>query len=105
MHGLYDEHTGYGWCHTNSNALIVCASILYTQGDYSKAICRAVQTGFDTDCNAATVGSILGMRRGRASIGEEWTKPINGVLETSIIGVGRADIEKLVADTLKHIPQ
>ena len=105
IHGLYDEHTGYGWCHTNSNALIVCASMLYTQGDYSKAICRAVQTGFDTDCNAATVGSILGMRRGRASIGEEWTKPINGVLETSIIGVGRADIEKLVADTLKHIPQ
>ena len=105
IHSMYDEHTGYGWCHTNSNALIVCASMLWKDGDYSKAICRAVQTGFDTDCNAATVGSILGMRRGSACVGEEWTKPIGGVLETTIIGVGKTEIDRLIEDTMKHIPE
>ena len=103
IHSLYDEHTGYGWCHTNSNALIVCASLLVSGGDYSKAICRAVQTGFDTDCNGATVGSILGMRRGMSCIDEKWLAPLGGQLDTHIIGLGKVNIDELCATTLKHI--
>ena len=105
IHALYDEHTGYGWCHTISNALIVCASLLYSGGDYSRAVCRAVQTGFDTDCNAATVGSILGMRGGIGCIEERWTQPLKGELATTIIGVGRVKIEQLVDRTLIDIAQ
>ena len=103
IYSLYDEHTGYGWCHTISNALIVCASMLYTGGIYGKAVCRAVQSGFDTDCNAATVGSILGMRSGIDCIDEYWLKPLNGVLDTTIIGVGKVGIDSLIECTLDHI--
>ena len=28
IHAAYDEHTGYGWCHTISNAMIVTAALL-----------------------------------------------------------------------------
>ena len=68
--------------------MIVTAALLYGEGDFGKSICTAVSMAFDTDSNAATVGSILGMRGGIDCIGEEWKKPINGKIHTTIIGVG-----------------
>lgn len=103
IHGEWDEHTFYGWCHTISNAMVVTASLLYGGGDYGKSICLAVQTGFDTDCNGATVGSILGMRGGISAISEEWTGPIHGTLESTIFGMGKSAVTDLVELTMKHI--
>jgi len=105
IHAAYNEHTAHGWCHTISNAMIVAAALLYGGGDYSLSICRAVQMGFDTDCNGATVGSIMGMRGGSKCIPECWTQPINGQLDTSIFGVGRIDLNKAAKDTLRHMPK
>ena len=104
--GLYqrwDEHNVHDWCHTISNAEIVVASLLYGAGDYGKSICMAVETGFDTDCNGATVGSILGMRGGCATVGDVWTAPIHGKLKTTIFGVGTVTIEDVVKHTMEHI--
>ncbi len=103
IHEKYDEYTSHGWCHTISNAMVVAASLLYGGGDYSKSICMSVETGFDTDCNGATVGSILGMANGIESIPEYWTKSINDTLHTSIFGVGTVKISDRVKMTLKHI--
>ena len=61
-----------------------------------------VETGFDTDCNGATVGSILGMRNGIDGIDESWTKPINDRLSTTIFGVGEVKISDCVDKTLEH---
>ncbi|MBE6592072.1 MAG: helix-turn-helix domain-containing protein [Ruminococcaceae bacterium] len=99
----YDEYTGYGWCHTNPNAMIVAASLLYGGGDYARSICMAVEACFDTDCNGATVGSILGMAKGIESIPEYWTAPINDTLCTSIFGLDKVKISDRVELTLKHI--
>ena len=63
----------------------------------------AVETGFDTDCNGATVGSVLGMRNGIASIGKEWTDATHGLLDTSIFGVGKVTIDSRIELTLKHL--
>ena len=103
IHQKYDEYSAHGWCHTNSNAMIVAASLLYGHGAYGKSICMSVETGFDTDCNAATVGSILGMANGMQSIPEYWTKPINNTLHTAIFGIGTVKISDRVKMTLKHI--
>ena len=103
IHNRYDEYTGHGWCHTIPNAMIVAASLLYGNADYGKSICMAVETGFDTDCNGATVGSVLGMARGIESIDPVWTAPINNTLHTSIFGVGTVKISDVVASTQKHI--
>lgn len=104
IHERFDEHRGHDWCHTISNALIVTASLLYGGGDYGKSICMSVETGFDTDCNGATVGSILGMRNGSAAVGSEWTMPLNDRLDTSIFGVGRVKISDLIEKTMEHLP-
>ena len=103
IHNRFDEFTVHGWCHTISNAMIVVASLLYGKGDYGRSICMAVQTGFDTDCNGATVGSILGMANGIDSIDEVWQKPINNKLHTSIFGVGTIKITDAVEITMKHV--
>lgn len=103
IHKKYDEYSAHGWCHTISNAMIVAASLLYGDGDYGKSICMSVETGFDTDCNGATVGSILGMANGIDSIPEYWTKPINDTLHTSILGLDIVKISDRVKLTLEHI--
>ncbi|MBO5213039.1 MAG: ADP-ribosylglycohydrolase family protein [Clostridia bacterium] len=103
IHSRYNNKNGHDWCHTISNALIVVASLLYGEGDYSKSICMAVETGFDTDCNGATVGSIIGMMYGIDAIDEKWTAPINGKLQTQILGHEKVSIDELVEKTLAHI--
>ena len=103
IHECYDEYTDHGWCHTISNAMIVTAALLYGGGDFGKSICLAVQTGFDTDCNGATVGSIVGMMFGASHIGDEWSDPLKGKLETSISGMGTVEIDTLVKNTLSDI--
>ena len=83
--------------------MIVAASLLYGNGSFGKSICMAVETAFDTDCNGATVGSILGMANGIECIGSEWSKPVNDTLHTSIFGVGTVSVSDRVKLTMKHI--
>jgi len=103
IHEKYDEHTAHGWCHTIPNAMIVVAALLCGGSDYGKSICMSVEAGFDTDCNAATVGSILGMANGIQSIPEYWTKPINNTLHTTLFGLEKVAISDRVKLTLEHI--
>lgn len=103
IHEIWNEFDEHAWCHTISNAMIVAAGLLYGQGDYDQTICLTVATGFDTDCNGATVGSVLGMRNGAASIPEKWTAPIHGKLDTTVFGVGRLDIREAALKTLEHL--
>lgn len=103
IHEKYDEHTSHGWCHTIPNAMIVAAALLYGGGDYQKSICMAVETAFDTDCNAATVGSVLGMVYGSKIIPAYWTAPLHDTLHTDIFGIGTVKITDRVKMTLKHI--
>lgn len=103
IHEKYDEYSQHDWCHTISNAMVVVASLLYGKGDYGKSICMSVETGFDTDCNGATVGSILGMANGLDSIPKYWTKPINDTLHTSIFGMETVKISERVKKTMEHI--
>lgn len=104
IRSLYDESNFYGWCHTISNDMIVAMSLLYGGGDFGKSICMAVESAYDTDCNGATVGSVLGMANGINSIPYEWQEPINDTLHISIFGVGTTiKISDAVKKTMAHI--
>ncbi len=61
--------------------------------------------GFDTDCNAPTVGSVIGMMNGIDGIDECWKKPVNGKINTLIFGSETVNIEEAVEKTLKHIEE
>lgn len=102
IHSEYDHHNPHHWCHTISNALIVTTALLCGDGDFGKSICMAAQCGFDTDCNAATVGSVTGMLKGIEAIDECWTKPLNGKLKTQVFGCECVKIQELIDRTIKH---
>ena len=63
----------------------------------------AVQTGFDTDCNGATVGSVIGMCHGLGAIDPVWLQPISGGLETGIFGLAKVNVEERIDMTMRHI--
>ena len=98
IHKCWNENNAHHWCHTISNAQIVAMGLLWGEGDYGKAICRAVQACLDTDCNGATVGSVMGMMLGRKGLPERWLKPMRGTLQTGVTGYHRVKIADLAAE-------
>ncbi|GHV25431.1 hypothetical protein FACS189498_3650 [Spirochaetia bacterium] len=100
IHTIYDEANGHHWCHTISNAMICAASLLWGGGDFEKTIGIAICAGFDTDCNAATAGSIAGMVLGASALPEKWIKPLNNKVKSGIDGFGLTDISELAERTL-----
>ena len=101
IHGLYDEKTSHGWCHTIPNAMIVTMALLTGEGDFGKSVCAAVQAAFDTDCNGATVGSIVGMLRGYDALPKEWFAPFEKGLSTSIQDYNFMTVDDLVKKTVE----
>lgn len=100
IHSRYDENSGNGWCYTNSNAMIVLMALLYGERDFGKSVCYAVHCAFDTDCNGATVGSIVGMLNG--TVPDEWVAPFGGKLRTDIAGYNHVDADYMAEITCRH---
>ncbi len=99
IHTRFNEYSGNDWCYTNSNAMIVTMALLCGGGDFGASICLAVQSCFDTDCNGATVGSIIGIRNGERGIDPYWYAPFEKRLYTSIEGYNLVDIPQLAKAT------
>ncbi len=101
----WNEYNQYDWCHTISNAEIVTACLLYGAGDYGRSICLAVMQGFDTDCNAATVGSVLGVLIGYEKLPREWTDRVHDTLGSTLVGEPKFSITKLAEECMKFVPE
>ncbi len=100
IHKTFNEHSANDWCYTNSNAMIVTMALLGGEGDFGRSICLAVQSAFDTDCNGATVGSILGIMLGAGGIDPYWYAPFEKRLYTSIEGYNTVEVDSLAKETL-----
>ena len=94
-----DEKNSHDWCHVIPNAMIVCIGLLYGGLDLEKSIGTAVLGAFDTDCNGATVGSIVGMVLGAKALPEKWIKPLNDRLKSGVDGFGLVGISELARRT------
>ncbi|MGF1452052.1 MAG: ADP-ribosylglycohydrolase family protein [Opitutales bacterium] len=70
---LGDLHT----VHTLNNALVVLIALYYGKGSLDETICIAVMCALDTDCNAATAGSIVGAMHGAANLGSKLAPRLN----------------------------
>lgn len=100
IHRKWNEHNGHDWCHTNSNAAIVALALLYGEDDFTQALGMSVQPCFDTDCNGATVGSVLGMRLGAKKIPAIWSDRLNDTLRTSLNGNHTVKISDMARRTV-----
>ena len=80
----YDRYPGI--CHIIPNAGVCIMSLLYA-GTFARGVEIATMAGWDTDCNAGNVGTILGVAGGIEGIPEHYRKPINdGVVLSGISG-------------------
>lgn len=100
VHAKWDEKNSHHWCHTNSNAQVVALALLWGEGDFGKTICAAVMPGFDTDCNGATAGSVLGVMLGRRALPDAWTVPMRDRLETGVHGYHSVSLAEMAEKTL-----
>lgn len=99
LHGRWSEERAHDWCHAIPNALAVAVGLLWGERGFGPTLCRAVQACFDTDCNGATAGSVIGALTGAGSVPAEWSGPIRDTLETGVAGFHRVRVSDLAART------
>lgn len=100
IHDQWDDGDFYEGYHVVPNAQIVAATLLWADGhSFADVVGRAVAAGFDTDCNAATVGSVLGLARGEHTIPDRLANPIRAEIRTALADWPRWTIEELVDRT------
>ncbi|MDP6507674.1 MAG: ADP-ribosylglycohydrolase family protein, partial [Chloroflexota bacterium] len=98
---LVMSHYGeYHWVHTINNACMVALGLMYGRGDFGKSISIAVECGLDTDCNGATVGSVLGAMHGAGQLPGEWIDPLNDRVRSMVAGFDNSRIGDLAQRTL-----
>ena len=99
--GLDRLHAQYGdlhWVHVLNNAAVIAYALTRGDGDFGQSVSIAVTAGWDTDSAAATVGGVVGALAGVDGIGEQWTKPLDNRIATSLPG-GEQRITDLAART------
>ena len=57
--------------------------------------------GWDTDCNGATVGSILGAMLGAKALPQDWVGQFNDTLHSAVFGFDQAHISDLAERSYK----
>lgn len=81
----YDKYGGV--CHIIPNAGVCALSMIYGEGDFARTIEIATMCGWDTDCNAGNVGTVLGVMCGTKGLPQRYRKPINdGIILSGISG-------------------
>jgi ADP-ribosylglycohydrolase len=103
IHTLYDESNSHHWCHTISNAMICAVALLWGNGNFEKTIGISLCAGFDTDCNAATTGSVAGMITGAEKLPQKWKEPLNNKVKSGIDGFNITEISELAKRTIKML--
>lgn len=98
---ISEKYGHYHFVHTINNAAIVAMGLLYGRGDYEKSISISVMGGWDTDCNGATTGSIMGIILGAKSLPDKWIKPLNNNVKSFVIGYNDSKISDLAKRTLR----
>jgi ADP-ribosylglycohydrolase len=93
----YDKYGGN--CHIVPNHGLVILSLLHSQGNFTHAQTIVNTCGWDTDCNAANVGCILGVRNGLSAFdaGPDWRGPVADQLYLPTADGGRA-----ISDALRE---
>ncbi len=97
----YDENNGHHWCHTISNAAIVALGLLWGKKDFARTMELCLTMGFDTDCNCATAGSVLGMMLGAEKLPKKWTDPLCDTVLSGVDGFGLVKISDMAKRTVK----
>jgi ADP-ribosylglycohydrolase len=85
--------------HTINNALVCVAALLHEGLDPVAATGAAVSAGLDTDCNGATVGSVVGAAVGRADLDMTLAGRLNDTVRPHLAGMSQVSAGELARRT------
>jgi ADP-ribosylglycohydrolase len=89
--------------HCLPNAAITLMSLIFAKGvsgeSFGRAICLATMAGMDTDCNAATAGSIMGIALGAEGIPPRWSDPLHDTVQSHLVDMRTNKISDLARRT------
>ena len=95
---INEQYGHYAGVHVILNATLVIMALMYAQHDYEKSIVLAVRGGWDTDCNGATAGSILGLLLGADKLPGKWI----GVLNDRVLSAVREEGDNKISELAKR---
>ena len=85
--------------HTINNTLLCIVGLVYGRMDTVETPAVAVMCGLDTDCNGASVGSIVGAASGRAEFKDDLAGRLNDTIKPQMIGFQEVRMRDLAART------
>lgn len=93
---IYEKYGHLPFAATLNNMAMVTLGILAGELDYTKSITIATMCGIDTDCNAGTVGSIVGAAVGLNGIEKRWYEPLNNTIKSTVASFGECKITDII---------
>ena len=87
---------------TINNMAVVALGIIAGELDYTRSITIATMCGLDTDCNAGTVGSIIGAAVGIDGIEKRWYEPLNDTIKSCVASFGTCKISNICERIIKE---
>ena len=96
---IHEKYGHYHGVHTINNAALVVMGLAFGAEDYEAGIVTTVRGGWDTDCNGATVGSILGTMLGAEALPQKWTGVLGDRLMSCVRDCNDNRISELAART------
>lgn len=93
---IYEKYGHLPFAATLNNMAIVTLGIVAGELDYTKSITIAAMAGIDTDCNAGTVGSIIGAALGIDKIPARWYEPLNDTIKSTVAAFGECKISEII---------
>ena len=100
LDAIHAKFGHYHIVHTINNAALVVMALLHGRMDFTKTITMAVMGGWDTDCNGATAGSVLGAMLGAKKLPAKWISPLRNQLRTYVIGYDYSKITDIADEAL-----
>ncbi len=93
---VYEKYGHLPFAATLNNMAMVTLGIVAGELDYTRSITIATMCGIDTDCNAGTVGSIVGAAVGIDNVPERWYKPLNNTIKSTVADIGECQISDII---------
>ncbi|HBT39686.1 MAG: ADP-ribosylation/Crystallin J1 [Thermotoga sp. 50_1627] len=96
-----EKFRNYNWIHVYPNVCCVVTALWFGEGKFDETMEIVLKMGFDVDCNAGEVGTILGVMTGSSLIPHRWAEPLKGSVKTYVKGFEKVSIKRLAELTLK----
>ncbi len=88
------KYEKYNWIHAYPNAAAEIVALWFGQGGFDETMQIISMCGYDVDCNAAQIATIVATAVNRP-LDEKWTAPIGDTLNTYLRGIKTIRISEL----------